>query len=127
MSKRIVVLFLLLSLAGIAVAEEEGPFSDWVAAQWTNGAWYLAKISATDGDRISVDYADGDKGIVAPGQIRRLLARMPVTVGQSVLAVWKNKRFYPGKVSEIRDDGVLVAWDDGDEPLLVPHGQLMAP
>lgn len=41
------------------------------------------------------------------------------TVGEHVAAQWKDSRYYPGVVTEVRGNDCLIKWDDGDEPLYV--------
>lgn len=34
-------------------------------------------------------------------------------------AKWRDSRYYPGVVAEVRGSQCLIKWDDGDEPLFV--------
>ncbi len=67
-----------------------------VAAKWTDGKWYFGTIAQVDGGRYAIDYADGDKGSVGPGELHPIAPPGAVRVGDHVLAVWKGP---PGSVA----------------------------
>ncbi len=127
--KRMLVFGLLLGLLAVGtLAADEGEWSEWVAAQWKDGSWYLGKVAGQTSDgKYKINYADGDKWVVREDQIIKIPARMNLKVGDKVMAAWSNKRFYPGSVRSVTAAGAVIAWDDGDQPLLVAHGQIMPP
>jgi hypothetical protein len=89
-----------------------------------DGNWYLANIRSEDNGKYQVDYADGDKGEVTADQIRRIPLKPNLSVGDKVWAVWTRARFYSGRVTEVRGDGVVVRWDDGSSPSFVAFGKV---
>lgn len=91
-----------------------------VAAKWTDGKWYFGTIAEIDGGRYAIDYADGDKGSVGPGEIRAIAPPGAIQPGAHVLALWKGASMYPGRVDAVENGQAYVRWDDGDTPLWVP-------
>jgi hypothetical protein len=97
---------------------------DAVGAVWSDGNWYLAKVTGVRGERFDLEYADGDKGTVLKAGIRRTVDRPEgVVAGDRVVGVWKEARMYPGSVQEVTADGVVVKWDDGSAPTPVAFGK----
>ena len=91
-----------------------------VAAIWTNGAYYPGTVQAVLVDGYAIAYDDGDRWI-APRDRVLPMATAPVAVGDHVLAVWKNGKMYPGRVTAVTPGGATIAWDDGDTPMFVPE------
>lgn len=96
-----------------------------MAAKWTDGNWYLAKIESVSGGRYNVLYADGDRGSVAQDQIQVIPMRPHLIAGERVLAVWSGAKFYSGIILEVRGNGAVVKWDDGSTPSLVEYGKIL--
>jgi hypothetical protein len=109
-------------------AEGSGAFAvgDSLAAVWTDGALYLATVTAVDGANVTVTYADdGSSGTVAAADCRPI-SDTAFTVGDRVLAVWASGRFYPGEVSAVEGTTYTVTWDDGSDPSQVEAGKIIA-
>jgi hypothetical protein len=100
---------------------------DSVAATWTDGDLYLATVTALDGDTITVKYADDGTSASLPAAEVRPIPQTTFAVGDRVLAVWSQGRFYAGKVTEANGTSYVVAWDDGSTPSAVRAGQIIAP
>lgn len=91
-----------------------------VAAKWQDGKWYFGHIADIDGSRYAIDYADGDKGSVGPGEILPIAPPDQIVIGARVMAQWKGASMYPGTVIQVTNGKARVQWDDGDLPLDVP-------
>ncbi len=107
------------------VSDGDVPAGTVACIEWQGGSWYLGTVTGKVDDKYNVDYADGDKGQVARSGIRLIDPKPAVNTGDKVFAAWKDYRFYPGTVGEVKDNGVIVKWDDGDEPLLVEFGHFI--
>jgi hypothetical protein len=95
-----------------------------VAAKWQDGKWYFGHIVDIDGNRYAIDYADGDKGSVGPGEILPIANPDQIVIGSRVVAVWKGASMYPGTVIQVTNGKARVQWDDGDLPLDVPFDRI---
>jgi uncharacterized OB-fold protein len=95
-----------------------------VAARWQDGKWYFGHIADIDGGRFAIDYADGDKGTVAMGEILPIAPPQQIVIGARVMAVWKGATMYPGTIIQVYGGKARVQWDDGDLPLDVPLDQI---
>ena len=91
-----------------------------VAAKWQDGKWYFGHIADIADGRYAIDYLDGDKGTVGPGEILPIAPPEQVVIGARVMAVWKGATMYPGTVIQVTGGKARVQWDDGDLPLDVP-------
>ena len=91
-----------------------------VAAKWSDGKWYLGHVSDIGDGRYAVEYANGDKGTVAPGEILPISPPEQIVPGAHVLALWKETSMYPGVVLSVTNGVARVRWDAGDLPLDVP-------
>lgn len=96
-------------------------------AQWKNGTWYGARITAFDGLRYLATWDDGDTPTwVQPYQLRPdgapTAMEIPgrLTFGSKVTATWRNGQRYPGVLADWNGTHWLVAWDDGDAPSWAP-------
>lgn len=96
-----------------------------VAAKWST-MWYEATVIGRDGDAYVVKYSDNTIGNVQPAEMRHLLARRDLRVGQHVIAVWRTSTWYPGTVQSLADDGAMIKWDDGGTPSVAPYGKIAA-
>jgi hypothetical protein len=101
------------------------PVGTIVAAKWGSGSFYIATISGIDTTgRYSVAYGDGDKGLVAPGDVLPVSPAREIEVGAHVLACWRGAAMYPGIVTARRENLYTVKWDDGDAPLEVTRDRI---
>ncbi|MEI7813537.1 MAG: hypothetical protein WCJ13_01930 [Coriobacteriia bacterium] len=99
---------------------------DSVAALWTDGSLYLATVTGTDGDQITVKYADdGSTKTVAATDIKPITKKTWV-VGDKVLAVWASGRFYKGSVIEVAGSTYKIKWDDGSAASDVSADKIVA-
>lgn len=121
----LVFVFLLFVLFNGRVRGESFAPGDSVAAKWSDGNYYLAKIEAISGCEYNILYADGDHGMIGVEGLRAIPKKPRWKVGDQVLAVWSTARFYPGKVKEIKDNGAVIEWDDGSTPNYVPFVKIM--
>ena len=94
-----------------------------VCAKWST-TWWEAKVIGRDGDRYVVKYGDGTTGTVAAADMRRVLRRGEVRVGQAVYARWMGPHWYAGVVTALDDKGAIVKWDDGSTPSHADFGQI---
>ncbi len=100
---------------------------DTVAAQWSDGQWYMGRI-AGNGDTYGVTYDDGsDRTGLTETEVRAPLTAYDVEVGDAVLAEWQaGKRLYGAKVRQKIQGGILVTWDDEGEARIA-YGRFFAP
>jgi hypothetical protein len=109
------ILFLLLG-AGIAQSQSAFEIGDSVLAFWEpNKLYYVGTIverdSTVKGGAYRIIFADGDQAVVPTAKIREL----NITEGSIVLAMWSDKRFYPGTVAKIVGSALFIHFDDGDK------------
>ncbi|HSI64496.1 MAG TPA: hypothetical protein VLE43_15315 [Candidatus Saccharimonadia bacterium] len=96
---------------------------DHVMATWKDSQMYPGVVTQVEGDLCLVKWDDGDEPMmVSKDRINHQPRTQVATfnVGDHVAAQWRDSRYYPGVVAEVRGDLYLIKWDDGDEPLLVP-------
>jgi hypothetical protein len=89
---------------------------DSVAAVWNDGSYYLAAVTEVEGDEVTVVYADDGTSKTLKTTDLRAIPRRTFAVGDRVLAVWGNGRFYAGEIGEADGDTYTVVWDDGGTP-----------
>jgi hypothetical protein len=95
---------------------------DHVMAVWRNSQRYPGVVAQVNGDLFLIRWDDGDTPLwVSKEGISPKEMRSPgsFAVGEHVAAQWKDSRYYPGVVTEVRGNECLIKWDDGDEPLYV--------
>merc|ERR1719321_271824 len=94
-------------------------------APWTNGQLYPGQVTSVEGDKVSIKFDDGDQreGVTWKHcQVGAADDDVPrPAVGVRVMAPWKNRHMYPGRVGAVSKskDKVKINFDDGDE-LVVP-------
>jgi len=122
MTKLGLLLFVGLCLMGMAMALQPGQM---VCARWS-GTYYLATVTAANGDEWDVIYADGDRATLAAADLHELPGDPGLNAGDKVLAIWNNgAKFYPGVVEDVCQLSYLVKWDDGSAPSWVPAGKIL--
>ncbi len=92
---------------------------DPVFALWTDGHFYPAKVTAVNGNLISVFYPDNYNHTVTSGGY--MLNRHQYKAGDKVISMWTNLKWYPGTIGEVNGNKLFILYDDGDK-LLVEHG-----
>jgi hypothetical protein len=85
----------------------------------------LANVTAVDGDEVTVTFADDGSSLAVAAADVRTIPETAFAVGDRVLAVWQNGRFYPGEISAVDGSTHTVAWDDGSEPSPVEAGRII--
>ncbi len=96
-----------------------------VAAKWTDNNYYLATITKINGDKYSVDYADGTKGEVTLADLKVLTPKDKLKAGDKVLAVWAGAKFYSGKLIEMNEKNAIILWDDGSAQSEVDYDKIL--
>ncbi len=72
--------------------------------------WYPATVIGTASNRYELHYADGQRSFELPSYV----AADTIARGSAVMGNWKRQgRWYPGRVSERKDDQLAVRYDDG--------------
>lgn len=105
------IVSLLVSLLCASAASAAPPPGSRVLAQWGDGLWYPARVAASEGGRVSVNFDDGDVAAVGPSQVRPL----DWQPGTRVECNWHNQgRYFPGKLAAIAADNIQIRYDDGD-------------
>lgn len=97
-----------------------------VAATWTDGNFWLAKVTAVDGDQIEVQFADDQSKLKVPAADIQPIEEKNWAVGSDVLAVWTSGRFYPGQITEADGTTYTVKWQDGSEPSKVTSDKIIS-
>jgi hypothetical protein len=102
-----------------------GPYNvhvgDDVQADWENkGLYYSGTVTSRDGDRIHIQYDDGDEEDTSLARIRlKLAAPDGKEVDCRVFGRWASDGYlYPGAIKDIKDGKYLVHFDDSDEAWL---------
>lgn len=95
-----------------------------VIARWTDGKFYPATVMrGAGGDKVHVQFDDRAE-LDVPASDTRIMADAPaagsVAVGDVVWAQWKPNAWYHGKVDKACDQGLHVAFDDGDKACTAP-------
>lgn len=99
---------------------------DSVAAVWEDGSYYLATVTRSEGDQVTVRWTDSaTEDTVAAADVRPVEVR-EWSVGDRVLAVWASGRFYEGTITAADDPSYTVAWDDGSTPSAVTSDKIIA-
>ena len=93
---------------------------DRVRCRWKGGATeYTGKVAEVRGDRLFIQYDDGDQELIDPTLCRKDpgsgLGVASFPVGSRVLCRWKGQpKEYPGSVASIENDRLHIHYDDGD-------------
>ncbi|MBN2430829.1 MAG: hypothetical protein JXQ27_05105 [Acidobacteria bacterium] len=122
MKKFCLLLLVGTCLIAFAMAWKPGQI---VCARWS-GTYYLATVTAANGDQWDVIYADGDHAMLAESDLHELPGDPGLKAGDKVLAIWNNgAKFYSGVVEDVCQLSYLVKWDDGSTPSWVPAGKIL--
>ncbi|GAB4214573.1 MAG: hypothetical protein OHK0012_12880 [Synechococcales cyanobacterium] len=82
-----------------------------VLGQWSDGLWYPATVTSSQGDRIRLQFDDGDVATVAPSQVRSITWRP----GTRLQCNWLNRgTYYSGVIAQMNGNSIYVHYDDGD-------------
>jgi hypothetical protein len=86
-----------------------------MACLWSDNHYYMATIQQVlGGSQYKVVYDDGTASTVQENQSIPLIKPSSATVGQPILAVWKQAgRLYEARISQIKQDSAVIVWDDG--------------
>ena len=120
----LVTVLLIASILPTLAAEPK--VGDSVAAIWTDGNYYVGTITSISGDKADVLYEDGDKLTVPLAKVHTLSKTANFKVGDHVIAAFNGASMFPGVITAVSDATCTVKWDDGDTPLDVPKGRMIA-
>ncbi|MCU0517167.1 MAG: hypothetical protein MUC60_09940 [Oscillatoria sp. Prado101] len=98
-----------------------------VAAKWSEGGYYFARIVSVKGDSYDIIHGDGNTATLSARDIIPISpAAGTIKVGDSILGVWEGDRMYTGTVTEKIEGGnaYIVQWDKGTTPSVVPASQI---
>ncbi|CAN5279234.1 hypothetical protein BH11PSE11_BH11PSE11_07310 [soil metagenome] len=115
-SRHIVLLSLLAAFAAPAFAAFQA--GDRVECNWKGGGkYYKGQVGAAEGDKLFINYNDGDKEHTSASMCRPLtIASGPMAEGSRVECRWKNGNvWYPGVIAEKTADQVFIHYNDGDK------------
>lgn len=86
---------------------------DWVLGNYRGaGYWFPGVVSSTSGDRIVVQYDDGDIETLSPGEVRPY----DWAIGSRVECNYQGAGdWYAGKISSLAGERIGIAYDDGDK------------
>ncbi|QIF01372.1 DUF4537 domain-containing protein [Roseimicrobium sp. ORNL1] len=120
---------LAVNSANVVALREDMPFSvgDRVVAAWKGISMYPGVVTKVHAKSCMVGWDDGDEPLLvakdkifhADKAVAATTAATAFNVGDHVTAMWRDSRYYPGIVTEVRGSQCLIKWDDGDEPLFV--------
>lgn len=83
-----------------------------VLGQWSDGFWYPATVQSVQGNRVRLQFDDGDVGTVTPNQVKDIYWQP----GTKVQCNWKNGgTYYNGTIAQMRGNQIAVNYDDGDK------------
>jgi hypothetical protein len=109
-------------------ATTAGPaVGDMVAAKWTDGSFYLAKVTAAADGNVTVTYQDDNSIGTVPIADTKAIVSKDWAVGDKVLAVWASGRFYSGTVEAATPPTFKIKWDDGSAASDVDASKIVAP
>jgi hypothetical protein len=85
---------------------------DTVFAFWQgSGHYHIGTIVESTSGMYRVVFADGDQGMIPENKIMNA----DLDEGLKVLAMWTDKRFYPGTIQKIAGLAAYIHFDDGDK------------
>lgn len=124
------LLLLAVLLVAIACPAQADPkpriaVGDSVAAQWSDGNYYVGTVTAINGAKFKILYEDGDRKTVDAAQVFELRDDRPFAVGDRVLAAWKGAQMFPGVIVAVNTVTCRVKWDDGDAPMEVKKSRMI--
>ncbi|RBP48090.1 uncharacterized protein DUF4537 [Roseimicrobium gellanilyticum] len=114
------------------VSDQTFKVGDHVMAVWKNGHKFPGVISQVEGNHFLIRWDDGDTPLwvakegISSLEGARVTTATTFNVGEHVAAQWRDSRYYPGVVTEVRGSQCLIKWDDGDEPLFVLQEHIRA-
>jgi hypothetical protein len=97
---------------------------DRVYGNWKDkGTYYAGAIGQIDGDKIRINYDDGDTEDTTLKALRMNLDNPAMRkAGMRVMAYWQaDGHWYPAEIKEIKDGSCKVLWDDGISKWLEPN------
>jgi len=97
-----------------------------VAAKWTDGNLWLAKVTSVTGDQIKVEFTDDHSTLSVPVADVHAVTEKTWGVGSDVLAVWTAGRFYPGQITAADGGTYTVKWEDGSTPSKVTSDKIIS-
>ncbi len=100
----------------------------FVAVKWQDQNYYLAvvqKLNNTSGKYI-LKFADDTEEAYAQDLLTVVPPKLTLKAGDAVSAAYPaTGRFYPAKVTEVNELGVMIDWDDGSPDSLLPQGHIL--
>lgn len=127
--KKGIFILLVLAISGLILhsckSEPQFKVGMSVAAKWADSNYYLATISAINGEKYSIDYADGTKGEAFLADLKAFTEKENLKSGDKVLAVWAGAKLYSGTLKDLKETGAMVVWDDGSAPCEVVYGKIL--
>lgn len=98
---------------------------DAVAAKWTDGKWYIAKINKCTRSACVAEFHDGSTRELGADSLKKIPGGVSFAVGTKVWALWPtDNAFYDGVIKKIEGDNAVVAWDQGGTPSTVPLNRM---
>ncbi|MBN1532700.1 MAG: hypothetical protein JXA20_08565 [Spirochaetes bacterium] len=98
---------------------------DMVAAKYTDGKWYIAKINSCASGACATEFHDGTVKDIQTSDLKALPTKLELKAGDKVWAVWPTtNEFCDGTVAEVKDTGAEVNWDQGGTPSFVEFGRM---
>src|SRR5262245_10025287 len=94
-----------------------------VLGQWSNGHWYLGRVSRTRPEEAFIEFDDGDTAWLRSEKIAAISAPVSapgnplegLVLGARVMGEWSTGAWYPGAIAQIRPGEFFVQFDDGDQ------------
>ncbi len=121
------ILALFAALFPIAAWSAPSPGAR-VAAQWSDGNYYLATVISIKGDTCVLKYeGGGDQDSLSLDRIIVIPEKQSFKAGDKVFAVWPDQylRFYSGVVEKVSSAGCTVTWSDGSPATLVALNRVL--
>lgn len=85
---------------------------DWVLGNYEGGSyWFPGVISSVDGDRIVVQYDDGETETLSPNQVRPY----DWVIGARVECNWQGGgKWYAGEITSLGGARLAIKYEDGE-------------
>ncbi len=113
---KIFALFFICIISASITFSKDYKIGETVLAYWEPSKLYFIGTLATVDNSVKgggylVIFEDGDQAVVPTS----LIKPMDLKEGNKILAMWKDKKFYPGVINKIVGRALFIHFDDGDK------------
>ena len=124
--KRAFFVFLVLIITISSIFSQKLEKGIQVCAQWKPNQWYLGTISSIDGNKVKINYADGDQSTITRSDIKLIDKNYKYNVSDKVFAVWPaDSKFYNALIVKLQKNGAIVKWEDGSSNKFISFSKMI--